>query len=56
MPQPIRRELLNYATKLEGMQFVGEKPKRDDDGVWHLFGIRYIDDLRGQFDREPEEE
>ena len=56
MRQPIRRELLPYATKLHDMQFVGEKPKQGGDGVWHLFGIRYLDDLRGQFDREQEEE
>jgi hypothetical protein len=56
MPQPIREELLPYATKLHEMQFVGEKPKRDEEGVWHLYGIRYIDDLRSQFDREQEDE
>jgi hypothetical protein len=55
MPQPIRKELLPYATKLHDMQFVGEKPKPNEDDVWHLYGIRYIDDLRGQFDREQEE-
>ena len=56
MTQPIRRELLPYATKLHNMQFVGEKPRRDEEGVWHLYGIHYIDDLRGQFDREQEDE
>ena len=56
MPQPIRKELLPYATKLQEMQFVGEKPKQTGEGVWHLFGIRYIDDLRGQFEREHEDE
>jgi hypothetical protein len=56
MPQPIRKELLPYATKLHDMQFVGEKPRQAEDGVWHLYGIRYIDDLRGHFDREQEEE
>jgi hypothetical protein len=55
MRQPVRRELLPYATKLHDMQFVGEKPKPDEHDVWPLFGIRYIDDLRGQFDREQEE-
>jgi hypothetical protein len=56
MGQPIRNELLPYVAKLQGMQFVGEKPKRDGAGVWHLFGIRHIDDLRGQFDREHDDE
>jgi len=56
MRQPTRKELLPYATKLQDMQFIGEKPKQDGDGVWHLFGIRHIDDLRGQFDREQDEE
>jgi len=56
MPQVIREELLPYATKLHEMQFVGEKPKQNEEGVWHLFGIRYIDDLRSQFDREQDEE
>ncbi|MCD4727458.1 MAG: hypothetical protein K8R46_07350 [Pirellulales bacterium] len=56
MTQPIRQELQPYAAKLHDMQFRGEKPKQDKDGVWRLFGIRYIDDLRGQFDREQEEE
>ncbi len=56
MGQPIRNELLPYVAKLQGMQFVGEKPKRDGAGVWRLFGIRHIDDLRGQFDREHDEE
>jgi hypothetical protein len=55
MTQPIRKELLPYATKLHDMQFVGQKPRKEQDGVWHLFGIRYIEDLRGQFDREQEE-
>lgn len=55
MQQPIRRELLPYATKLHDMQFIGEKPRQGEPGVWHLYGIRYIDDLRGQFDREQEE-
>jgi hypothetical protein len=33
------------------MRLVDEKPRKDEDGVWHLFGIRHIEDLRGQFDR-----
>ena len=46
MPQPRRAELAPYAAKLHDMQFVGEKPKQGTDGVWHLFGVRYLDDLR----------
>ena len=56
MPQPVRDELLPYAAKLQDMQFIGEKPKQGGDGLWWLFGIRHIDDLRSQFDREHEEE
>ncbi len=56
MTQPIRKELQPYVTKLHDMQFIGEKPRQDKDGVWHLFGIKYIEDLRGQFDQEQEEE
>jgi len=56
MPQPIRQELRPYATKLHDMQFIGEKPRQNENGIWHLYGIRYINDLRGQFDREQEEE
>jgi hypothetical protein len=37
------------------MQFHGEKPKPDGSGVWHLHGITFIDDLRGQADRDVEE-
>jgi hypothetical protein len=50
------KELVPYATKLHEMQFIGEKPKQDGQGVWHLSWIRHIDDLRGQFDREHDEE
>ena len=56
MLQPTRKELLPYAIKLHDMQFVGQKPKPSGDGIWHLFGIRYLDDLRGQFDRDHEED
>jgi hypothetical protein len=56
MRQPIRRELLPYAVKLHEMQFLGVKPKQNEEGIWHLYGIRYIDDLRGQFDRGQEED
>lgn len=55
MPQPMRDELKPYAAKLHDMQFHGEKPKPDGSGVWQLHGITYIEDLRGQFDREMEE-
>ena len=56
MRQPVRRELLPYANKLHDLQFVGEKPKHGEEGVWHLYGIRYIDDLRGQFDRDQRDQ
>jgi len=56
MEQPVREELRPYARKLHDMQFHGEKPKAKGAGVWHLHGITYIDDLRGQADREEEEE
>jgi hypothetical protein len=46
MPQPARRELEPYASKLHGMEFHGEKPKTDGTGVWQLHGITYIEDLR----------
>jgi hypothetical protein len=55
MGQPCRDELRPYATKLHDMQFVGEKPKTSGKGTWQLYGITYLDDLRGQFDREEEE-
>lgn len=51
MPQPRRAELTPYADKIHQMQFRGEKPKSSGRGTWKLFGIRYIDDLRGQLDR-----
>ncbi len=56
MPQPLRPELRPFATKLHHMQFRGEKPKITGDGVWPLEGIKYIDNLRGRFDRDEEEE
>lgn len=54
MPQPSREELHPYAAKLHQMQCHGEKPKIGGDGVWRLHGIVYLDDLRGQFDRDDE--
>ena len=56
MQQPCRRELSVYVSKLHDMQFHGEKPKADGSGVWPLHGIVYLDDLRGHFDRENDEE
>jgi hypothetical protein len=56
MHQPHRQELRPYVAKLHDMQFHGEKPKPDEGGVWSLHGIVYLDDLRGQFDRENEQE
>lgn len=46
MTQQVRTELQPYASKLHDMQFRGEKPKPDGSGVWQLFGITYIEDLR----------
>ncbi len=54
MNQPVRDELRAYAGKLQDMQLVGEKPRSDGSGHWRLLGIRYLDDLRGQFDRLDE--
>ena len=56
MPQPARAELAPYATKLQDMQFVGEKPKIDGSGNWDLYGITYLDDLRSQSDRANQED
>jgi hypothetical protein len=44
-------ELLPYAAKLHDMQFHGQKPRDDGNGVWQLQGITYIDDLRPQRSR-----
>ncbi len=55
MPHPIRPELSPYAEKLHEMQFRGEKPKPLGDGVWKLYGIVYLNDLRGQWDRSQED-
>jgi hypothetical protein len=55
MTQPSRAELKPYAGKLHDMQFKGQKPKESGEGTWQLYGITYIDDLRGQFDREQRE-
>jgi hypothetical protein len=46
MPQPVRPELQPYASKLHDMQFQGQKPKPGGSGVWQLYGITYIEDLR----------
>jgi hypothetical protein len=54
MTAPARRELQPYAAKLHDMQFHGEKPKPDGSGVWQLHGITFIDDLRGQAERESD--
>ncbi len=56
MPQPARAELAPYATKLQDMQFVGEKPKIDGSGNWDLYGSTYLDDLRSQSDRANQED
>ena len=44
MPQEARDELKPFANKLHDMQFIGEKPKRDNAGHWILYGIKYIAD------------
>jgi hypothetical protein len=51
MSQPARPELRPYVEKIHGLQYVGEKPKDDGTGNWQLYGITFLDDLRGQFDR-----
>jgi len=56
MNQPTRNELKPFAQKLHDMQFLGEKPRQDGEGVWPLYGITYLDDLRGRWDREDAEE
>ena len=52
MPQRARSELKPYAQKLHAMQFKGEKPDEEGGEPRQLWGINYIDDLRGQTDRE----
>jgi len=56
MPQQCRGELRPYATKLHLMQFEGEKPNKSGDETWKLYGITYIDDLRGRIDKMEEAE
>lgn len=56
MTQPVRSEMLPYAAKVHGMQFHGAKPKPTGEGSWPLYGIVYLDDLRGQADREQGDE
>jgi hypothetical protein len=36
------------------MRFQGERPERDGNAVVRLHGIRYLDDLRGRWDRHEE--
>lgn len=54
--QSCRPELQPYVAKLREMEFHGEKPRQDSEGVWRLHGIVPLDDLRGRFDREQGEE
>jgi hypothetical protein len=58
MTGPVREEIVAFAKKVREMQFRGEKPRDDGAGNWRLYGIKYLDDLRGQADRsvEPEEQ
>ena len=51
MTQPKRSELVGYAQKLHDMQFHGDKPMPDGSTLT-LHGITYLDDLRGQLDRD----
>jgi len=51
MHQPCREELRPYADKLHAMQFRGNRPSADGSEVREIYGITYIDDLRGRFDR-----
>ena len=51
MQQPCRQELRPYARKLHIMQFEGEKTADGVDQSWKLYGITYIDDLRGKSDK-----
>jgi hypothetical protein len=53
--QPCRTDLQPYVRKILNMQFQGEKPRTDGDGVWRLHGIVSLDDLRGRADREEDE-
>jgi hypothetical protein len=53
--EPCRSDLHPYVGKIRNMQFRGEKPRQDGQGVWSLYGIVSIDDLRGRFDREEDE-
>ena len=50
MQQKCREELKPYATKLHLMQFEGEKTDNGEES-WKLYGINYIDDLRGRTDK-----
>ncbi len=54
MRQPVRAELKPYADKLHGLQYHGQKPNSIGDGSLNVFGIAYIDDLRGRFDKALE--
>jgi hypothetical protein len=52
MPQRRREELAPLARKLHEMQFQGEKPDDSSAQPRRLFGINYIDDLRGASEKE----
>lgn len=55
MTQNSRPELRPYCQQLHEMQFHGEKPHSEGADVIPLHGIIYLDDLRGQGDKETEE-
>ncbi|MBN1818436.1 MAG: DUF3800 domain-containing protein [Sedimentisphaerales bacterium] len=50
MPQPFREELKLFAGKLHDMQFIGNKEESDSQS-YTIHGIKYIDDLRGRYER-----
>jgi hypothetical protein len=52
--EPCRKDLQPYVRKIRDMEFHGEKPRQQGEGVWNLRGIVSIDDLRGRFDREED--
>ncbi|MBU4272776.1 MAG: DUF3800 domain-containing protein [Planctomycetes bacterium] len=52
MPERSRAELEPLARKLHAMQFKGEKPDEYCDQPRQLYGINYIDDLRGSSDKQ----
>jgi hypothetical protein len=52
MKQIAREELKPFANKIHEMQYRGFKLDPQTDETWPLYGIFYLDDLRGRSDRE----